>query len=447
MKMTVITRFAPSPTGKIHIGNLRPALINWLYARAEGGQFMLRIDDTDLERSKEEYVDGIKADLTWLGLTWDFEARQSTRFDKYDAVVEKLKAEGRLYPCYETADELDRKRKRQMSRGLPPVYDRAALELTDEERAELEAEGRKPHWRFKLEDRSVVWTDLVRGEQSIEASSLSDPILIREDGSYLYTLPSVIDDIEFKVSHVIRGEDHVANTGAQIQIFEALGAQAPVFAHHNLLVGKEGEGLSKRLGSLSISSFREDGIEAMAVVSHAASIGSSNPIVPHQTTETIFKEFAFEKLSRSPAKFDVAELELINAKLLHETEFSVVQSRLAELGIEGAEAFWDAVRGNIEKFEDVKLWWKVVNGPIDPVIEDAEFCDKALSVLPEGPYDETSWGTFTKAVKEATGAKGKALFQPLRLSLTGQPHGPELKALLPLIGPDRAAGRLKGEAV
>lgn len=445
--MTVITRFAPSPTGKIHIGNLRPALINWLYARAEGGQFMLRIDDTDLERSKEEYVDGIKADLTWLGLTWDFEARQSTRFDKYDAVVENLKAEGRLYPCYETADELDRKRKRQMSRGLPPVYDRAALDMTDEERAELEAEGRKPHWRFKLEDRSVVWTDLVRGEQSIEASSLSDPILIREDGSYLYTLPSVIDDIEFKVSHVIRGEDHVANTGAQIQIFEALGAKPPVFAHHNLLVGKEGEGLSKRLGSLSISSFREDGIEAMAVVSHAASIGSSNPIVPHQTTETIFKEFAFEKLSRSPAKFDVAELELINAKLLHETEFSVVQTRLAELGIEGAEAFWDAVRGNIEKFEDVKLWWKVVNGPIDPVIEDAEFCAKALSVLPEGPYDETSWGTFTKAVKEATGAKGKALFQPLRLSLTGQPHGPELKALLPLIGPDRAAGRLKGEVV
>ena len=445
--MTVITRFAPSPTGKIHIGNLRPALINWLYARAEGGQFMLRIDDTDLERSKEEYVDGIKADLTWLGLTWDFEARQSTRFDKYDAVVDKLKAEGRLYPCYETADELDRKRKRQMSRGLPPVYDRAAFDMTDEERAELEAEGRKPHWRFKLEDRSVVWTDLVRGEQSIEASSLSDPILIREDGSYLYTLPSVIDDIEFKVSHVIRGEDHVANTGAQIQIFEALGAKSPVFAHHNLLVGKDGEGLSKRLGSLSISSFREDGIEAMAVVSHAASIGSSNPIVPHQTTETIFKEFAFEKLSRSPAKFDVAELELINAKLLHETDFSVVQTRLAELGIEGAEAFWDAVRGNIEKFEDVKLWWKVVNGPIDPVIGDAEFCKTALSVLPEGPYDDTSWGTFTKAVKEATGAKGKALFQPLRLSLTGQPHGPELKALLPLIGPDRAAGRLKGEAV
>ncbi len=446
--MTVITRFAPSPTGKIHIGNLRPALINWLFARAEGGQFMLRIDDTDLERSKEEYVDGIKEDLTWLGLKWDFEARQSTRFEKYDAVVEQLKAEGRLYPCYETADELERKRKRQMSRGLPPVYDRAALDLSAEDRAQLEAEGRKPHWRFKLEDRTVVWTDLVRGEQSIEASSLSDPILIREDGTYLYTLPSVIDDIEFKVSHVIRGEDHVANTGAQIQVFEALGAKAPIFAHHNLLVGKDGEGLSKRLGSLSIFSFREEGIEAMAVVSHAASIGSSNPIVPHQTTETIFKEFAFEKLSRSPAKFDVSELELLNAKLLHEMDFKDVSDRLTELGIEDEkEAFWSAVRGNIEKFEDVKLWWQVVQGPIEPVIEDAEFCAKALDVLPEGPYDENSWGEFTKAVKEATGAKGKGLFQPLRLCLTGQPHGPELKFLLPLIGPERAAGRLKGETI
>lgn len=445
--MTVITRFAPSPTGKIHIGNLRPALINWLFARSEAGQFMLRIDDTDLERSKEEYVDGIKADLKWLGLNWDFEARQSARFDKYDAVVETLKASGRLYPCYETADELDRKRKRQMARGLPPVYDRAALELSDEERAKLEADGCTPHWRFKLEDRTVVWTDLVRGEQSIEASSLSDPILIRGDGSYLYTLPSVIDDIEFKVTHVIRGEDHVANTGAQIQIFEALDAKSPIFAHHNLLVGKDGEGLSKRLGSLSISSFREDGIEAMAVVSHAASIGSSNPIVPHQTTETIFNEFAFGKLSRSPARFDVAELELINAKLLHDMNYSVVQARLSEYGIENGQDFWMAVRGNLEKFDDVKLWWQVVNGPMEPVIEDAEFCAKALSVLPAGPYDETSWGVFTKAVKEATGAKGKGLFQPLRLVLTGQSHGPELKALLPLIGPDRAAGRLKGETV
>lgn len=443
--MTVITRFAPSPTGKIHIGNLRPAIINWLYARSAGGQFMLRIDDTDKERSREEYVEGIKKDLTWLGLNWDFEARQSERFGKYDAVVEKLKAEGRLYPCYETADELERKRKRQMGRGLPPVYDRSALELSVEDRLKLEADGLKPHWRFKLENRTVAWNDLVRGEQSIEASSLSDPILVREDGTYLYTLPSVIDDIEFKITHVIRGEDHVANTGAQIQIFEALGATAPQFAHHNLLVGKDGEGLSKRLGSLSISSFRDAGLEAMAVVSHAASIGSSNPIVPHQNTETIAQEFGFEKLSRSPARFDVAELEILNAKLLHDMEFAAVEGRLSALSIDGGAAFWEAVKGNIEKFEDVASWWQVVNGPIEPVIENAEFCAKAKEVLPKGPYDENSWGEFTAAVKAATGAKGKALFHPLRMALTGLPHGPELKGLLPFIGPERAAARLSGE--
>lgn len=443
--MTVITRFAPSPTGKIHIGNLRPAIINWMFARSMGGQFMLRIDDTDQERSTEAYAEGIKKDLTWLGLTWDFEARQSDRFEKYDAVVAELKASGRLYPCYETAAELDRKRKRQMGRGLPPVYDRAALELSDKDIAALEAEGRKPHWRFKLENKTVSWNDLVRGEQSIEASSLSDPILVREDGTYLYTLPSVIDDIEFKISHVIRGEDHVANTGAQIQIFEALGASPPQFAHHNLLVGKDGEGLSKRLGSLSISSFRDEGLEPMAVVSHAATIGSSNPIVPHQAIATIADEFAFEKLSRAPARFDVDELKLLNAKLLHDMDFEPVAKRLEALGIDGGVAFWDAVKANIEVFADVSDWWRIVKGPITPVIEDAEFCQQAISELPPEPFDETSWGAWTGAVKAATGAKGKALFQPLRLALTGEQHGPELKPLLPLIGRERAIKRLSGE--
>jgi len=445
--MTVITRFAPSPTGNLHIGNLRPAIINWLFARNQGGQFMLRIDDTDLERSKESYVDAIKEDLTWLGLDWDFEARQSARFDKYDAVVEELKAQGRLYPCYESASELDRKRKRQMARGLPPVYDRAALELTDQQRAELEAEGRKPHWRFKLEARTVSWSDLVRGEQSIEATSLSDPILVREDGTYLYTLPSVIDDIEFKITHIIRGEDHVANTGAQIQIFEALGAKAPTFAHHNLIVGKDGEGLSKRLGSLSISSFRDNGMEAMAVMSHAATIGSSNDIRPHLSTQTISDEFAFEKLSRAPARFDEAELALLNAKLLHETPFEAVSQRLEAMDISGGETFWDAVKGNIETFEDVKTWWQVVNGPIEPVIEDASFCEEAETLLPEGDWDTSSWGAWTSAVKEKTGAKGKALFHPLRLALTGQSFGPELKTLLPLIGREKVSARLKGQQI
>lgn len=443
--MTVITRFAPSPTGKIHIGNLRPAIINWLYARNQNGQFMLRIDDTDVERSREDYVEGIKRDLNWLGLNWDFEARQSQRFEKYDVVVERLKNEGRLYPCFESAAELERKRKRQMAQGKPPVYDRAALKLDDHDRAKLAADGVKPHWRFKLEDRAVSWCDLVRGEQSIEASSLSDPILIREDGTYLYTLPSVVDDIEFKITHIIRGEDHVANTGAQIQIFEALDAAPPVFAHHNLIVGKEGEGLSKRLGSLSIESFREAGIEAMAVVSHAATIGTSNDIAPHLATDSISADFSFDKISRAPARFDVAELALINAKLLHETPFETVAARLEALDIHGGGAFWEAVRGNLEKFDDVKIWWAVVQGPIAPVIEDAGFCETARGLLPESDFDESSWGAWTKRIKEETGAKGKALFHPLRLALTGQDNGPELKGLLPLIGRERAIKRLQGE--
>lgn len=442
--MTVITRFAPSPTGKIHIGNLRPALINWLYARNTSGQFMLRIDDTDQTRSREEYVDAIREDLTWLGLNWDFEARQSERFERYDEVVADLKARELLYPCYETAEELERKRKRQLGRGMPPVYDRAALKLDDKDRAKLQAEGREPHWRFKLEARAVEWNDMVRGEQSIDAASLSDPVLIRADGTYLYTLPSVIDDIDFNISHIIRGEDHVANTGAQIQIFEALGAKSPQFAHHNLLVGKDGEGLSKRLGSLSISSFRESGIEPMTVVSHAATIGTSEPILPHQSTDTLASQFAFEKLSRAPARFDEAELELLNAKLLHEMDYAHAEERFNELGISGGEPFWDAVKVNLKKFSDVREWWQVVEGPIEPVIEDADFCMSALELLPEEPFDETSWGTWTGAVKEATGAKGKALFQPLRLALTGKAHGPEMKTLLPLIGREQVVGRLGG---
>ena len=443
--MTIITRFAPSPTGKIHIGNLRPALINWLFARKNDGQFMLRIDDTDEARTREEYVDLIKEDLSWLKLNHDFEARQSQRFDRYDEVVAELKTAGLLYPCYESGDELERKRKRQLAKGMPPVYDRSALKLDDKARAELETQGRAPHWRFKLEARSVEWDDLVRGAQSIDAASLSDPVLIREDGTYLYTLPSVIDDIDFKITHIIRGEDHVANTGAQIQIFEALGALAPTFAHHNLIVGQDGEGLSKRLGSLAISSFRDEGLEPMAIVSQAATIGTSDPIAPHQTIEEIADLFSLDKLSRSPARFSVDELKLINAKLLHDMDFSKVCERLDALSISGGQEFWDAVKANLEKFDDVADWWLVVQGPIEPQIEDADFCASALEVLPEGPFDDTSWGTWTAKVKEVTGAKGKALFQPLRLALTGREHGPELKTLLPLIGHERAKKRLKGE--
>lgn len=441
MKPTV--RFAPSPTGRIHIGNLRPALLNWLFARREGGQFLLRFDDTDLERSREEYVDGIRADLTWLGLTWDIEARQSERFSLYADAAEKLKAAGRLYPCYETPEELERRRKRQLARGAPPIYDRAALNLSPDDRATLEAEGRTPHWRFQLEARTVGWTDLIRGTQTIEGSSFSDPVLIRADGTYLYTLPSVVDDIAFGITHVIRGEDHVANTGVQIQIFEALGAKPPLFAHHSLLVGGDGQALSKRLGSLSISSFRDEGLEPLAVLSHSATIGTSNVVAPHGSLAELAALFDFDKLSRAPARFDIEELRALNASFLHGMAFADAAPRLEADGIGGGQPFWDAVRANLRVLTDAKEWWDVVSGEIEPVAERCAVVDAALTALPPEPWDGATWGQLTAAVKAATGAKGKDLFHPLRLAITGRDHGPELKALLPLIGREKVKARLE----
>lgn len=442
--MKPAVRFAPSPTGLIHVGNLRPALLNWLYARREGGTFLLRFDDTDAERSREEFVEAIREDLRWLGLDWDREARQSARFDAYAAAVARLKDAGRLYPCYETPDELERRRKRQLSRGLPPVYDRASLKLTPEERAAHEAEGRKPHWRFLLEGRAVAWEDAIRGPQAIEASSLSDPVLVREDGTYLYTLPSVVDDIDFAITHVIRGEDHVANTGVQIQIFEALGAQPPAFAHHNLLIGADGQALSKRLGSLSIRSLREEGLEPLAVLSHSATIGTSNAVAPYKSLTALAEIFSFAKLSRASARFDIEELRSLNAKLLQELEYSEVASRLEALDIHGGQAFWEAVRPNLRTLGEAAQWWRVVAGPIQPEIHSADLLTAARNTLPPEPWNEATWHEWTEAIKATTGAKGKALFQPLRLALTGSDHGPDLKALLPLIGRDKAAARLAG---
>ncbi|WP_088348174.1 MULTISPECIES: glutamate--tRNA ligase [Rhodomicrobium] len=443
--MKPIVRFAPSPTGRLHIGNLRPALLNWLFARRDGGSFILRFDDTDLERSREEHVEGIREDLRWLGLDWDREERQSLRFAQYADAVETLKASGRLYPAYETPDELERRRKRQLARGMPPVYDRAALQLTDEDRAGLEAEGRKPHWRFLLEDSTVAWDDLIRGPQTIETSSLSDPVLVREDGTYLYTLPSVVDDIEFGVTHVIRGEDHVANTGVQIQLFEALGATPPAFAHHNLLIGADGHALSKRLGSLSLRSFREEGLEPMAVLSHSATIGTSHAVAPYKSLTALAQLFDYDKLSRAPARFDIDELRALNARLLQELDYDEVASRLEAEGIGGGTAFWNAVRANLHLFDESKEWWRVVAGPVVPQIESVEILDAARELLPAEPWTGESWGEWTNAVKTATGAKGKALFHPLRLALTGRGDGPELKALLPLIGRARATARLSGQ--
>jgi glutamyl-tRNA synthetase len=435
-----IVRFAPSPTGRIHIGNARTAILNWLFALKSGGQFVLRYDDTDTARSTEEYARGIAADLDWLGIKPHRVEWQSKRFGHYDEVSNGLRAAGKLYPCYETADELDRRRKRQMARGLPPVYDRAALKLSDDDRAALEAEGRRPHWRFKLDGRVVEWNDLIRGPQYIDTTGLSDPVLVREDGTYLYTLPSVIDDIDFGITHVIRGEDHVVNTAVQIEITQALGGNVPDYAHHSLLTGADGKGLSKRLGSFSIGSMREQGLEAMAVVSHAALLGTSDNIHPCADYSELVEGFDLAKLSRAPARFDEAELGSLNAKLLHHLPWEAVKGRLEY----GSEAFWIAVRGNIENLSDSKTWFDIITKGINPLIadEDKSFIMEAKDLLPPEPWDMTTWKAWTDAVKSATGRKGKALFMPLRLALTGLDHGPELAQLLPLIGRERALERL-----
>lgn len=440
--MTVKVRFAPSPTGRIHVGNVRAAVVNWLFARARGGVFVLRIDDTDLERSTKEYEDGIEIDLAWLGLAWDEKHNQSARFPIYQQAVERLKAQGRLYPAYETQEELDRRRKVQLSRGQPPIYDRAALKLSNEERAALEAEGRRPHWRFRLEGKRVRWEDLVRGPCEVDTASMSDPVLIREDGAFLYTLPSVVDDIDMGVTHVIRGEDHVTNTGVQIEVFEALGASAPTFAHFSLLVGADGEALSKRLGSLSISELRAQGYEPLAITSHIAKLGTSDVLEPAPSLEALSEAFDFAKMGRHPARYDPADLARLNAAVLHAMSYETAQPRLQPLDADLGEAFWNAVRANLTLFSDVAEWAQVVRGPVSPAVEDAGFLAEAATLLP----DSLDWATWAEAVKAKTGAKGRALFMPLRKALTGKDHGPEMGALLPLIGREKALKRLAGEA-
>lgn len=454
--MTVRLRFAPSPTGRIHIGNIRTAVLNYLFALKSGGELMLRLDDTDRERSTDAFAQGIRDDLNWLGFVWSREARQSDRTARYDEAAAQLKKSGRLYPCFETADELDRKRKRQHAAGKPPVYDRSSLKLSEGERGKLEAEGRRPHWRFQLantknpghlvpEPTPIRWPDLVRGAQSVDAGSLSDPVLVREDGTYLYTFTSVVDDIDFDITHIVRGEDHVTNTGVQIDIFKAMGAAPPEFAHHSLLIGADGHALSKRLGALSVLSFREAGLEPMAVMSHAALVGTSDAIEPHARVEELAALFSLDKISMAPGRFDIEDLRGLNAKLLHKAAYEAVSQRLDGIGVGGGQAFWMAVRGNIGVLSDAGNWWKVVAAPLAPVIEDAAFAAKAAQVLPPEPWDETTWGTWTAAVKTATGAKGKALFHPLRLALTAQESGPEIKSLLPFIGRTRTLARLNGE--
>jgi glutamyl-tRNA synthetase len=435
-----IVRFAPSPTGRIHIGNGRAAILNWLFALKTNGQFILRYDDTDTARSTQEFADGIKTDVEWLGIKPHRVEWQSKRFDRYDEVAADLRARGLIYACYETADELDRRRKRQQARGLPPIYDRASLKLTAEEIAAFQADGRKPHWRFKLANAPVDWVDMIRGPVHIDTATLSDPVLIREDGTYLYTLPSVIDDVDMLVTHVIRGEDHVVNTAVQIEITRAIGGIVPAYGHYSMLLGSDGKGLSKRIGSLSIQSLRESGLESMAVVSHAALLGTSDNIHPCTDIQELVDGFDLGKLSRAPARFDEAELAGLNAKLLHMTSYGSVAHRLEGV----SEAMWLAVRGNIEKLSDVAQWRDVItaSGKFAIAADDAEFIAKACESLPPEPWDQTTWKVWTDAVKAATDRKGKTLFMPLRMALTGLDHGPELAALLPLIGRQRVLERL-----
>ncbi len=443
--MSVKVRFAPSPTGKLHVGNVRTALVNWLFAKGQGGTFVLRIDDTDLARSTKESEDNIEIDLKWLGLEWDERYNQSKRFDRYEAAAEKLKADGRLYACYETAEELDRRRKVQLSRGQPPIYDRAALSLTDEQKAALEAEGRRPHWRFKLEGKRVSWEDLARGHCEVDTASMSDPVLIREDGLFLYTLPSVVDDIDMEITHIIRGEDHVTNTGTQLEIFEALGARIPGFAHMPLLVGADGSALSKRIGSMAIIDMRADGYEPLAITSHLGKIGTSDALEAAPSLQALGESFSFSKMGRSPARYDEADLGRLNAQVLHALSYEQARPRLEALGVDLGEAFWEAVKPNLNRFNEVADLARIVTGPVTPVIEDPAFAAAALEVLPE-VIDAGAWSAWTAAVKEKTGAKGKALFMPLRLALTGQPHGPDMAALAPLIGREAIVARLKGGA-
>ena len=440
--MTTTTRFAPSPTGTLHVGNIRTALHNWLLAKKSGGRFLLRIDDTDVARSREEHVAAIRADLAWLGLDPEREERQSARFAIYAAAFEKLVAAGRLYRCYETAQELELKRKVLLGRGLPPIYDRSALKLTEADHAAKAAAGEAPHWRFLLDHETPIeWLDGIRGPQNFDPRQMSDPVVRRADGSWLYMLPSVIDDIEMGVTDVLRGEDHVSNTATQVQMFTALGAAVPRFAHEALLTGAEGK-LSKRLGSLGVIELRESGIEPEALIALLARLGTSDPVNPSLDVEALAASFDLGRFGRAPARFDDAELARVNAAVIHRLPFAQVAERLPE-GM--GEVAWEAIRPNLNAVAEAADWWRVVMGPVAPPGFDAEtraFLDEAAAVAAALDWAEDPWGALTSALKDATGRKGKALFLPLRQALTGMDHGPDMMAMLPLIGKDEALRRL-----
>ena len=431
------TRFAPSPTGHIHVGNLRTALFNYLIARKSGGTFILRIDDTDAERSKEEYVDGIKRDLEWLGLHWDKTERQSARLDRYHAAADDLRGMGRFYEAFETPVELDLKRKKQLNMGKPPVYDRAALALSEADKDKLRAERGAGVWRFKLDQQRIDWTDGILGPISIDAASVSDPVLIRGDGQILYTLASVVDDMDMGVTHIVRGSDHVTNTATQIQIIEALGGTAPGFAHHSLLTGPQGESLSKRLGVLSIRDLREAGIEPEALLSLMARLGSNQPVELRLSLDEIADGFELSQFGAAPTKFDVQDLYPLTARKLHQLPLEAIADEIAALGVpaDKADLFWTVTRENIQTRKDLAGWWQLFSEGAEPLIadEDRAFVAEAMTLLPEGPFTRDTWGEWTQAVKAQTGRKGKGLFMPLRRALTGLDRGPEMADVMPLL--------------
>lgn len=445
---TPILRFAPSPTGLLHIGNARTALINWLFAKKSKATFILRFDDTDLARSEPQYEQAIYEDLKWLGLTYDRIEWQSKRLHEYEKAATHLKASGRLYPCYETPDELEFKRRRLLSQGRPPIYDRAALNLTSEEQKRFLEEGRKPHWRFKLLSETISWHDLIRGDIRFEGENLSDPILIREDNSPVYTLSSVVDDVDFKISHIIRGEDHITNTAIQLQLIDALGAdsKAFTFGHVQYLLGEQGESLSKRIGSLSLRQLREEGYEACALASYLAKLGTSEDISPTLSLDDLIAEFDISHVGRAATRFSKNMLDRMNAKLLHHQSYHHIQGRLAEEGLDYIdEGFWNACHSNINKLEDLKHIWSICTQELSPKIEDISYLEEAYKCLPLEPWTSETWLTWTQILKEKTGRKGRELFMPLRQALTSEDHGPEMRELLPLIGREKALKRLQGK--
>lgn len=436
----VITRFAPSPTGLLHVGNARTALINWLFAKANGGKFILRIDDTDKERSRPEFEDAIKRDLEWLGLEWDEIYHQSKRLELYEDAKNQMIKNGRLYPCYETQEELEIKKKIALNRNLPPQYDRAALKLPAEEKAKFEARGVLPHYRFLLSEQPIGWEDGVRGTIHFDPKNIGDPVLVRGDGTMTYMIASVVDDIDFKITNIIRGEDHITNSAIHIQMFEALQAQPPNFAHLSLIKHSEGK-ISKRVGGFDIASLREMGIQPIALNSFLTKMGSSDPIEYRKSLSELIQEFSLKKFSKAPATYDLLDLERLNKKLIHNLTFSEAK---ASLPPQVDEQFWDTVKVNLNTIEEIQQWWTICNEKITPIIQDIEFTKEAAKYLPEGQWDDTTWDDWIKALKQATGRTGADLFMPLRKALTGMEHGPELKKLLPILGREKTVSRLKG---